>query len=468
MGIRFILLVNKQGQTRLAQYYEYLTIEQRRALEGEIVRRCLARNEQQCSFVEHRNYKIVYRRYASLFFLVGVDNDENELAILEFIHLLVETMDRLFGNVCELDIMFHLEKVHFMLEEMIMNGCKDDKAENNGMFVFGSSLVDNGNNNFVENATSKADYMPYGVDFPQGPSGRFSNGKNVIDALGQLLKLPSLIPAFKHPNTKGNMIVHGVDFASGGSGILDETGSVAGRVITLNQQIKNFEEITLPELKAQLGNTTLSKYLFVVGSGGNDYLLNYFLPTNPRKISLPDFTANLTQSLSTQIQKLHSLGARKFVLVSVYPLGCIPFVKKTFWLHPGCMIGLNEAALLFNRQLKSLVNDLKPKLPGSNLMYIDTYNIIKDILDNPSPKGFNDTENTCCEVPSFLNGGNGILCKRDGSACGNRGNYVFFDGLHPTEAVNDIIANKAYTSNLETEVFPMNVQQLAQIQQVQL
>ncbi|CAA2999794.1 AP-4 complex subunit sigma [Olea europaea subsp. europaea] len=99
MGIRFILMVNKQGQTRLAQYYEYLTLEERRALEGEIVRKCLARNEQQCSFVEHRNYKIVYRRYASLFFLVGVDNEENELAILEFIHLLVETMDRHFGNV---------------------------------------------------------------------------------------------------------------------------------------------------------------------------------------------------------------------------------------------------------------------------------------------------------------------------------------------------------------------------------
>ncbi|KAH8505370.1 hypothetical protein H0E87_012574 [Populus deltoides] len=99
MGIRFILMVNKQGQTRLAQYYEWLTLEERRALEGEIVRKCLARNDQQCSFVEHRNYKIVYRRYASLFFLVGVDNDENELAILEFIHLLVETMDRHFGNV---------------------------------------------------------------------------------------------------------------------------------------------------------------------------------------------------------------------------------------------------------------------------------------------------------------------------------------------------------------------------------
>ncbi|KAF7819738.1 AP-4 complex subunit sigma [Senna tora] len=153
MGIRFVLMVNKQGQTRLAQYYEYLTIEERRALEGEIVRKCLARTEQQpflivvdkidlhmwlilfhcgqCSFVEHRNYKIVYRRYASLFFLVGVDDGENELAILEFIHLLVETMDRHFGNVCELDIMFHLEKAHFMLEEMVMNGCIVETSKSN-------------------------------------------------------------------------------------------------------------------------------------------------------------------------------------------------------------------------------------------------------------------------------------------------------------------------------------------------
>lgn len=47
MTIRFVLLVNKQGQTRLAQYYEYLTIEERRALEGEIVRKCLARADNQ-------------------------------------------------------------------------------------------------------------------------------------------------------------------------------------------------------------------------------------------------------------------------------------------------------------------------------------------------------------------------------------------------------------------------------------
>ncbi|DBB04017.1 hypothetical protein WJX82_000975 [Trebouxia sp. C0006] len=123
MALKFVLLVNKQGQTRLAKYSDQsMTVEERRVLEGEIVRKCLARAERQCSFVEHRNYKVIYRRYASLFFLVGIDNDENELAILEFIHCLVETLDRYFSNVCELDLMFNLEMAHFIVDEMLMNG----------------------------------------------------------------------------------------------------------------------------------------------------------------------------------------------------------------------------------------------------------------------------------------------------------------------------------------------------------
>lgn len=71
------------------------------ALESEIIRKCLSRSELQCSFLEYRGYKVIYRRYASLFFIVGTkpdigqqDNNENELGMLEFIHALVETMDR--------------------------------------------------------------------------------------------------------------------------------------------------------------------------------------------------------------------------------------------------------------------------------------------------------------------------------------------------------------------------------------
>ena len=120
---RFLLMVNKQGQTRLAQYFDSnLTADERRQLEGTIVRRCIARGADECAFVEHREYTVIYRRYASLYFVVGCEGEENELAMLEFVHGVVETLDRHFGNVCELDIMMHLDKVYCMLEEMVMCG----------------------------------------------------------------------------------------------------------------------------------------------------------------------------------------------------------------------------------------------------------------------------------------------------------------------------------------------------------
>lgn len=104
-------------------------MEERVALESEIIRKCLSRSELQCSFLEYRGYKVIYRRYASLFFIVGTkpdlagtENNENELGMLEFIHTLVETMDKWAGSICELDIMYQLEEVHFLVDEMVQNG----------------------------------------------------------------------------------------------------------------------------------------------------------------------------------------------------------------------------------------------------------------------------------------------------------------------------------------------------------
>ena len=122
--IRFILMVNKQGQTRLAKYFQDLTVKQRSSLESELIRKCLVRHEALCSFFEYEGYNIIYRRYASLYFILGVDlsEDENELAYLEFIHNMVETLDRYFENICELDIMFNLEKTHYIIDEMLNSG----------------------------------------------------------------------------------------------------------------------------------------------------------------------------------------------------------------------------------------------------------------------------------------------------------------------------------------------------------
>jgi hypothetical protein len=78
------------------------------------VHRLIAPRDQkhQSNFVEFRNMsKIVYRRYAGLFFCACVDTNDNELAYLEAIHFFVEVLDAFFGNVCELDLVFNFYKV---------------------------------------------------------------------------------------------------------------------------------------------------------------------------------------------------------------------------------------------------------------------------------------------------------------------------------------------------------------------
>ncbi|KAL6962071.1 hypothetical protein U1Q18_037025 [Sarracenia purpurea var. burkii] len=146
--------------------------------------------------------------------------------------------------------------------------------------------------------------------------------------------------------------------------------------------------------------------------------------------------------------------------MSLNPIGCSPIARASNPIGKGCSQKLNRAAHLFNTGLKSLVDDIKPQMPGSNLIYVNAYRVIRDIIRDPISKGFNDTSNPCCEVGVAPMG---ILCRIWGSTCPNRSINVYFDGLHPTEAVNVLIARNAYSSNLTNEVYPINVKELAQL-----
>ncbi|XP_065260283.1 AP-4 complex subunit sigma-1 [Emys orbicularis] len=121
--IKFFLMVNKQGQTRLSRYYEHVEIHKRTILEAEVIKNCLSRSKEQCSFIEYKDFKLVYRQYAALFIVVGINETENEMAVYELIHNFVEVLDRYFSRVSELDIMFNLDRVHIILDEMVLNGC---------------------------------------------------------------------------------------------------------------------------------------------------------------------------------------------------------------------------------------------------------------------------------------------------------------------------------------------------------
>uniref|UniRef100_A0A665U654 AP complex subunit sigma n=1 Tax=Echeneis naucrates TaxID=173247 RepID=A0A665U654_ECHNA len=121
--IKFVLMVNRQGQTRLSRYYQPVELSRRAALEADVVRCCLSRRKEQCSFVEYRDFKLVYRQYAALYIVVGVTDAENELSIYELVHNFVEVLDKYFSRVVSSrSIMFNLDKVHIILDEMIQNG----------------------------------------------------------------------------------------------------------------------------------------------------------------------------------------------------------------------------------------------------------------------------------------------------------------------------------------------------------
>ena len=121
--IRFFLLQNKQGKTRLAKWYMTAPEDSKRVeMEANIHRMISMRVRGNTNFVEFQDFKIIYRRYAGLFFVFGADMNDNELLLMETIHLFVEMLDEYFSNVCELDIVFNFNKVYALLDEYILAG----------------------------------------------------------------------------------------------------------------------------------------------------------------------------------------------------------------------------------------------------------------------------------------------------------------------------------------------------------
>lgn len=120
--MKYIILLSKQGKVRLSKWYEPLTANEQYTIIRDLAALLPLRRHRMCNVVEYRDSKIVYRRYASLFFVVGIDSEENELAVLEAIHRYVELLDRTYTSVCELDIVFNAPLAYMLLDEFIVGG----------------------------------------------------------------------------------------------------------------------------------------------------------------------------------------------------------------------------------------------------------------------------------------------------------------------------------------------------------
>uniref|UniRef100_A0AAZ3RMZ8 AP complex subunit sigma n=1 Tax=Oncorhynchus tshawytscha TaxID=74940 RepID=A0AAZ3RMZ8_ONCTS len=151
--MQFMLLFSRQGKLRLQKWYVPLSDKEKKKITRELVQTVLARKPKMCSFLEWRDLKVVYKRsrypraisplviptwvterrmrYASLYFCCAIENQDNELITLEIIHRYVELLDKYFGSVCELDIIFNFEKAYFILDEFLLGGEAQDTSKKN-------------------------------------------------------------------------------------------------------------------------------------------------------------------------------------------------------------------------------------------------------------------------------------------------------------------------------------------------
>ncbi|XP_077418384.1 AP-3 complex subunit sigma-1 isoform X1 [Vanacampus margaritifer] len=126
--IKAILIFNNHGKPRLSKFYEHYSEDTEQHIIRETFHLVSKRDENVCNFLEGgmliggSDYKLIYRHYATLYFVFCVDSSESELGILDLIQVFVETLDKCFENVCELDLIFHVDKVHNILAEMVMGG----------------------------------------------------------------------------------------------------------------------------------------------------------------------------------------------------------------------------------------------------------------------------------------------------------------------------------------------------------
>ncbi|XP_074011953.1 AP-3 complex subunit sigma-2 isoform X2 [Numenius arquata] len=114
--INAILVFNNHGKPRLVRFYQHLAEEVQQQIIRETFHLVLKRDDHICNFLEcgslfgGSDYKLIYRHYATLYFVFCVDSSESELGILDLIQVFVETLDKCFENVCELDLIFHMDK----------------------------------------------------------------------------------------------------------------------------------------------------------------------------------------------------------------------------------------------------------------------------------------------------------------------------------------------------------------------
>ncbi|WCJ42866.1 GDSL lipase [Euphorbia peplus] len=338
-------------------------------------------------------------------------------------------------------------------------------SDNNGnaaLFIFGDSTVDAGNNNYIHTSSdNRADFHPYARNgFFSQPTGRFSDGRVLVDYIAEYAKLP-LIPPFLEPSADYS---HGANFASGGGGVLRDTNQ--GLVIDLPTQLKNFQEVKkwlIQKVGQQKAERIIEEAVYFISIGSNDYLRGYLANPQMQQTYIPEvYVGMVIGNLTNSIQELYEMGARKFAFLSLSPLGCLPVMRA---LNPkaeegGCFEAASALAMAHNNALKGILTSLEYLLKGFKYCNSDFYVWLHDRIINPSKHGFKDGVNACCGSGPY---GGIYSCgeqkKIEFKLCENADEHVWWDSYHPTDRIHEQFAKTLWNSAVDI-VGPYNLQRL--------
>ncbi|XP_076903558.1 GDSL esterase/lipase At5g45950-like [Bidens hawaiensis] len=319
-------------------------------------------------------------------------------------------------------------------------------AKNNvtSILVFGDSGVDPGNNNDLPDTWHKGNFLPYGKDFIRSiPTGRFTNGRLTTDFIAAALGYTNVIKAYLNRNLKEKELLHGVSFASGGSGFDDLTSNITN-VISLSKQLKYFQEYKI-RIEKLVGKEDAYKIVenavFVLSMGTNDFLQNYYIdPTRSHMFTIAQYQHYLINCMETYVKKMHSLGVRRLAVVGMEPFGCMPLIR-TLKNSVNCDEDMNQVAISFNLLLKTKLSTLQETL-NIKTAFVDIYGVIQNVLQYPSNYGFTVTKRGCCGsgLTEFGTSLKGL------STCADHSKYIYWDAVHFTESMYSILADKAMES----------------------
>ncbi|KAG7593220.1 GDSL lipase/esterase [Arabidopsis thaliana x Arabidopsis arenosa] len=329
--------------------------------------------------------------------------------------------------------------------------CRNFKS----IISFGDSIADTGNLLGLSDPSNlpQAAFLPYGETFFHHPTGRFSNGRLIIDFIAEFLGFPLVPPFYGSQNAN---FEKGVNFAVGGATALERSFLEERGIhfpftnVSLAVQLSSFKE----SLSSLCGSPSdckdmIENALILMGEiGGNDYNYAFFTGKNIEEIK--ELVPLVIGTISSAITELIGMGGKTFLVPGEFPLGCSVVYLEAYQTpnmeeydpSTGCLKWLNKFAEYHDEQLQAELKRLQKLYPHVNIIYADYYNALLRLSQEPAKFGFISRPlPACCDLGGPFNF---TLGRKRGTqepeCCDDPSKYVSWDGIHMTEAAYRLMA----------------------------